>query len=222
MAKFYPLSPSSLNAFQTCPRMFQGQYITKEVPYVESPEQRAGNLEHSAFEERIKDQKPFPKEYERHEWIGERIDKLRDHAEVFAELKLAVDRNFQPCRYNDYDHRYMLCKIDFLAVRAPRAVICDWKSGKPKSNVQQLVFNGKLVFDHYPEIQRADGGLVFTNANMLVPFSLTRNSPQLDELRRDCEHYEASLEHDDFRPTPNGLCAKYCRVHSCPHNGHRA
>ena len=219
MTKFIPISPTSLSTFQTCPRMFEAKYITKEVKFVDTPATLYGNRMHKALEERIRDGKQLPEEFESLEWIGEMFDGLKTGAEVFVERSLAIDRDFKPCSYRAWDTKYVNGKDDVTIIKGSIAITFDWKSGKVKTDTQQLKLLALMTFAHHPQVQEVRSGLVFLQNKTIVPFVTKREDFDIGELLSEFKRYEAAQESGKYLPTPKGLCRQYCDVISCSHNG---
>ena len=93
-----PWSYSSLKLFETCPRKYQAERITKEVPFVQGEAALYGELLHKAAEEYIRDGKAIDPKFD---FIQPYLDKLNAiEGRKICEMKLGVKR---------YDGRLVAC-----------------------------------------------------------------------------------------------------------------
>ncbi len=126
----FPQSFSSLQVFDTCPRQYEAKYITKDVPYVQSPAAKRGDDVHHALEGYLKsggmtrlpaDMAAYTKYAD---WVLDRADK--GGGTVLAERMLAVDADLNPVAYKSRS-RWMGGKIDVSIVYPTLVEVFDWK-----------------------------------------------------------------------------------------------
>ena len=223
--KWWGQSPSSIGAFETCPRKFKAQYLTKETKWVETEANKYGNRMHTALENAIQYNTPLPDEFSElstpikavKQWPGRR----------FAELKLAVDAEFAPC---DWRERHLGCKIDLSVFYKDWVTVLDWKSnGKIPDDryfsTLQLDINAAVLFAHHDSVNNIKAAYYYTRFDMA--------KPQGDEAVYKREDYselkgglndriikiKAAFESDIFPARQNGLCRGHCDVMSCEFNG---
>jgi len=128
-----PWSYSSLKTFETCPRKYQAEKVTKEVPYTETEATIYGTELHKAAEEFIRDGTPIP---ERFSFIQPYMDKLAAYpGEKHCEMKLGVKRaddRLVACGFFDSDV-WFRGVADLVIIDGDRARIIDYKTGKTRS-----------------------------------------------------------------------------------------
>jgi hypothetical protein len=137
----FPQSYSSLSVFETCPRQYEAKYLTKEVPYVQTPAAAWGDLAHSHLEQYLKagGEHQIPgvvpgyeafgpmNAYQRFaDWVLNRAAKRG--GTVLAERSAAVDLNHNPVAYKSKT-RWIGGKIDvtILYPQECAAEVFDWK-----------------------------------------------------------------------------------------------
>ena len=218
-----PWSYSSLKLFETCPRKYQAERITKEVPFVQGEAALYGELLHKAAEEYIRDGKAIDPKFD---FIQPYLDKLNAiEGRKICEMKLGVKR---------YDGRLVACDFfdsevwfrgvaDLVILDGDRAWIVDYKSGKSAkyADIRQLALMAAALFLKYPEVKKIKTSLLFVVSKEFVKedFSKDYGLSIFSELHGLLSARDAAYEADVWNPRPNGLCSRWCQVKSCPHNG---
>ncbi len=142
MKPFPILSPSAISGFEQCPRQWHETKILKKYPFEVTEQISYGKEVHANLEAYTKYKTPLP---EHLEYIAPVIDKCRDDYILAAELKLAINANWEPVDY--WDKTAMLRGvIDFVAVSKKEALIVDWKTGKKKDDPFQLYVYGAMLY----------------------------------------------------------------------------
>lgn len=218
-----PWSYSSLKLFEQCPRRYQAEKVTKEVPFTQNEAALYGEQLHKAAEEYIRDGKPIDPRFE---FIKPYLDKLNAIEGVkFCELKLGVKRT---------DGRLMACDFfdpevwfrgvaDLVIIGGDRAWVVDYKSGKSAkyADVRQLALMAAALFLKYPEIKKIKTSLLFVVSKEFIKedFEKEYGLSVFSELHGLLTAREAAYKADVWNPRPNGLCARWCPVKSCAHCG---
>ena len=218
-----PWSYSSLKLFEQCPRRYQAEKVTKEVPFTQNESALYGEQLHKAAEEYIRDGKPIDPRFE---FIKPYLDKLNAIEGVkFCELKLGVKRS---------DGRLVACDFfdpevwfrgvaDLVIIDGDRAWIVDYKSGKSAkyADTRQLALMAAALFLKYPIVKRIKTSLLFVVSKEFIKedFEKEYGLSVFSELNGLLTAREAAYEADVWNPRPNGLCRKWCPVKSCAHCG---
>lgn len=235
MAQKLPITPTLLDKFLTCPKMYAATYITKESQYTESPAAKHGKLLHASIETYIitKGATQFPPEVSYGlpyaQWILDMA--AQPDIEIKVEASIAMTRNFEPTDwYNKIKAPWMRGKADVLIIdhAKKKSVVVDWKTGKPKDdNTQAHILSlcaartygysdvECLWVNIHPEHENATKGppkVVHHKLSAVQPYT------EFNELFGNIARYEQACDDHTFTPKPNGLCKKYCDVASCPHN----
>lgn len=215
-------SYSALKTFETCPRKYQAEKVTKEVPFVQGEQAIYGEQLHKAAEEYIRDGTPIP---ERFSFIKGYLDQLASYpGEKFCEMKLGVkkvDGRLEACDY--YDPEVWFRGIaDLVIVNGTRARILDYKTGESRyADIRQLALMAAALFLKYPEIEKIKTMLLFVvkKDHRKQDFSAEYGLSIFSELHGLLSALEEAYKSDVWNPRPNGLCRRYCSVSDCPHNG---
>lgn len=114
---------SALEQFRNCPRQYQAERITKEIPYVEGPAQKHGNWVHKMFEDYIASGRALPPELLEFRAI---LDRVCQWPDVKPEWALAIDKEFKPIEYFS-KQAWCRAKVDVWSVDGDLCRIVDWK-----------------------------------------------------------------------------------------------
>ena len=217
-----PWSYSAISAFETCPRQYEAKWVTKEVPYQETPETRWGNDVHNALERYIRDGEPMPSNMTQYKKFADAV--LARPGEVIAEEGVALTWDLKEVSWftkkTAKNPVWFRTKIDVTILNGDTAEILDWKTGKRKDDLDQLKLYALVAFIRYPQVQTVKTGFVWLKEGKLSgPFRFSRKG--FDALMEHwMEKYEALEEAHktgNFPPQPSGLCHGWCPVTSCPH-----
>lgn len=216
-------SYSSLKLFETCPRKYQAEKVTKEVPFEQGEAALYGEQCHKAAEEYIRDGKPIDPRFS---FIQPYLDKLNAIAGAkHCEMKLGVKRQ---------DGRLVACDFfdpevwfrgiaDLVILDGDRAWVIDYKTGKSAryADVRQLALMSAALFLKYPDLKKIKTSLLFVVSKEFVKedFHKEFGLSVFSELNGLLEARSTAYESDVWNPRPNPLCRKWCAVKSCPHYG---
>ena len=218
-----PWSYSSLKLFEQCPRKYQAEKVTKEVPFTQGEAALYGEQLHKAAEEYIRDGKPIDPRFS---FIQPYLDKLNAiEGEKFCELKVGVKRvdgRLEACEFFDPEV-WFRGVADLVILNGNRAWIVDYKSGKSAryADIRQLALMAAALFLKYPEIEVIKTSLLFVVSKEFIKenFSKEYGLSIFAELNGLLTARDAAYENDVWNCKPNSLCRKWCGVTSCPHNG---
>lgn len=216
-------SYSSAKLYETCPKKYEGEKITKEVLFKDTEATIYGKEFHTACEEYIRDGKPLDPRFK---WMLSNLDSLlRLSGEKFCELKLGVkkeDGRLVACDY--YDRAVWFRGIaDLVILDDSRAYVLDYKTGKSSkyADIRQIALMSAALFLKYPKLEKVKGALAFVKTNVTIRETYNRENA----LNIFANYYElleqraVSYATNVWNPKPNGLCRQWCGVKSCPHNG---
>ena len=211
-------SYSRLTSFETCAKKFWHTSVQKDFKEPESSEMAYGSKVHKALELRVGKDKALPSDLAFLEPIAAKFANAT--GAKLVEQQLAITQNFEPTEWYAKD---VWCRaiIDLAIINAPKALIVDWKTGKPGDDFTQIQLAAAMFFLFNPEVNDID----------LMFYWIKTRKPAVKNLQRaDMKHVWSPLvkrvrrytqAHIDvnFAPKPSGLCKKYCPVTSCPHHG---
>lgn len=223
-----PWSPSALNTFKTCGRMYEGLYVSKRVAKTIGPEASHGNRVHSDFEHRLSDDTPLPSDLAGHEDYLRKIDAKPGY--FFTEVAAGFLKDGAKACMVDWKANtppketvWGWFKIDYIKVLEGTEPLCarvfDWKTGKKKDDFTQLAIYALWVFGMFPKVQ-----LVDVRYYWLVDHTESRKVwnreevPELwEKLLPDLRQYRDAFKNDIWTPKRSGLCNGYCGDKACEH-----
>ena len=202
-------SYSSLKQFDTCPKRYYHQRIEKSVKDEGGEAALYGEQVHKALEDRVKDKTPLPKALEKHEELCVSLESVPG-AEVHAELKMVLTKDFTPTGWWDGD-AWIRSKLDVAIVKGKHVAILDYKTGKRKPDPFQLDLFALQAFCHYPEAETAHATFIWLKDDATDTFKYSRKEvPRLKQnMTYKIARVEAALENDNWPAKPSGLCP-YC------------
>lgn len=209
-----PWSFSSLTSFETCPKRYAHIKVYRDVVDVSGEEANWGKIVHKHLEDRIAHGTCLPVSLEPYEKLVAPIVKSTGTT-ILAEQQLAVDNRLQPVKWDD---PAAWCRgIVDLGVLSPnksKAVLLDWKTGKRKTDTDQLKLFAGLAFSHYASINVVRTGFVWLKEGKTdietferkdVPVIWQGFDPRVKRMER-------AYVDNKFPPKPSGLCRKHCPV----------
>lgn len=166
MADFIAYSHSRLNLFNECPKHFWHLNIKKDVIFQQTDAMRAGEVAHKQLELRVSEARPFAPGYEKYEPIAQAV--LRAPGKTFTELKMTIDRQFQPCGYSDWGRAYGRAIVDVMKINRDTAWAGDYKTGSPGyGSEKQLKLSSLFTFIHFPDVQRVTASYIWLKSNTM-------------------------------------------------------
>lgn len=214
---------SKIKEFDTCPRKYEGSYVTKEVVFSDTEATIYGKELHLACEEFIRDGKPLDPRFG---WMLERLETLNKiPGEKHCELKMGIkkeDGRLVACEFFDPDYWFRGI-ADLVIVDGAKGWVIDYKTGKSAkyADLKQIALMSAAMFLKFPQLEKVKGALFFVVANELVKAEYTRENALsiFADLNALLTQREVAYETGVFNEKPNGLCRRYCGVLSCPNNG---
>jgi len=177
-----------------------------------------GNKVHEEMAGSIKSGQPMEGETaEYNEWI----DRVREGpGELFIEQKYAITKDFSPTAWAS-PHAWYRGIGDVVRVNDDVALGLDWKTGAVKEDSVQLALLAQCLFSHFPDVKvvRTEFIWLAHDINTTEIFRREKMGDFWAEFMPRVDKYQKMVETNDFKPTPNGLCKRYCVVTSCPFHG---
>lgn len=216
-------SYSSLTTYIKCPRKYQAEKITREVPREDTEATIYGKAAHLAAEEYIRDGKPIPPQFA---YIQPMLDKLAAlPGEKYCELEMGItikDGKFEACAF-DAEEAWFRGIADLVIINGSECRTVDYKTSKTANyaDTKQLALMAACIFLKFPEVEVVKGGLLFVVAKAFVKaeYKRARRFDIFADLDGTLRQLETSRETNVWNTIPSGLCKKHCGVLSCAHNG---
>ena len=217
-----PWSYSGIKTYDTCPRKYQAEKVTREVKFTDTDATLYGKEIHIVCEEYIRDNKDIPA---KHSYLQPYLDRLKAiEGDKHCEIKVGVkkeDGRLVACDYDDADVWFRgIC--DLFILNGTKGYIVDFKTSKSAryADMRQLHLMAAALFLKHPELQKVKMSLLFVVSKELVTGELTveQGLDIFATLHDLLTQREMSYNTDIWNAKQNGLCGRWCKV-TCPHNG---
>lgn len=206
-----PWSYTSLTGFETCPRRYYITRIAKEIVEPQSQAMIHGNEVHKAIEQDLKGERALPEKYAQY---GPMLTKVKMvPGKRLVEQKVGLTKSYQPTTFFAKDV-WVRGVLDLALVNTDTAVVLDWKTGKPKSDSDQLKLFAGMAFAMYPYVNTVKTGFAWLAHDKLDTAKFTRDDVPIiwREFNNRVARMENAQESGDYPPKPSGLCRSWCPV----------
>ena len=209
-----PWSYTALEDFVNCPRSYYEKRVAKSVKEEKTEAIIWGEVVHKHFENRQAEGTPLPPELAEHEAFMQRLQDMP--GEASTERKIALSRQAKPCGFFDKDVWYRGV-IDYSKIDGDKALLVDYKTGKPHSKFQQLKLFALHTFAERPEVEIIEGTFYWTKTGTRTSEVYFRY--KIDEMWKgflpNLKQYAQAFKEDVWQPRPSGLCNGWCPVKDC-------
>lgn len=195
-----------------CPHQYYRRYITKDFPFVGSPQSEWGNKVHEAFELRIGGGKQLPLEMQ--QW--EQFAKPFEGRDAKCEMKVAITAKAQPCDYWDNKTVWLRGKLDTTLLNGQAAFIADWKTGNSKyEDPYELAIGAMMLKVRYPDLKLVKGAYVWLKENRQGQvYDLSDFKATWVRTNNIVKSIEDDRAKRVFEKRRSGLCG-FCPVEDC-------
>jgi hypothetical protein len=185
--------------------------MTKVVQEPQSAAMLYGNRVHKALELAVKGDARLPKEFEHYQNIVTRIQNAPGRK--FTEHKFGITSSFKPTTFFAKDV-WFRGVIDLNILGQKKAITLDYKTGKPKTDGDQLKLFAVTTFAHHPYLEAVKTGYLWLANDKLDKDEFTREDVPViwQEFIPRVRRMELALEEDKWPPRPSGLCREWCPV----------
>lgn len=208
---------SALQTFENCPRKYYETRIAKSCSDI-GAHNTGGDDDHQAIERFFKHGLKLPQRLQPLEPLFQKI--IAAPGEQYIEYQMCLTEALVPTRFKDFDQGWVRGAADYIKINGPLASYFDWKSGKPRDEIEdQIDLTALMLFRHFPAVQKVNGALYYYNHNKIKPHVVTR----ADESRLWNSFYSRvnvmlnAKRESRYPATPNPLCG-WCAYKACPHN----
>ena len=179
--------------------------------------------ETEALESRIRDGIMLPAEFAHLEPMVAKV--LEFPGIRYVEHKLAFNDNGVPIPYWD-KAGYFRGAADLMIFDQEKGDlrIFDWKSGKPRTNKDQLDRMALAAYQCSKGVKKIRAAFVYPLLAAPVQAETYHDTdmPRLMQLlQHDIKRVDTAIELNQFPPSPSGLCKQWCDVLSCTFNGRK-
>lgn len=211
-------SYSALTTFENCPRKYFVTRVSKTVSDVGS-QNIGGDSEHQSIEHFFKKGLGLPSNLKAMEPLFRHL--IDAPGEQYIELKMCLNEQLQVADAKRFDKTgWVRAAADYVKVNGALATYLDWKSGKPGWEVEdQINLTALMLFKHFPQVERVNGGLYYYNHNKIKPHVVHRHEEALlwNGFYSRVNVMLQAKRDDNYPVTPNKLC-EWCPFRACGHN----
>ena len=218
-------SHSRVNAYLTCPRRMYEVTISKAFQDTFGPEADWGKKVHKALERRLTLGAELPSNMVQYEEQAKMVEGMhkRIGGQLLCEQQMAVTQTLKPCGWFD-KLTWGRCITDVTLVNTERgcAIAIDWKTGKVKDDDRQLALQAAFIFRHYPTVDRVMSAFCWLKEGgkmVHVGFVRANETRLWKQYLPVVRELTDAATNGEWPAKPSGLCARYCPVTSCKHNG---
>lgn len=210
MAGVVPWSYSSLTAFETCPKRF---YLTRISKQVKEPQTEAtlwGNEVHKALELAVAGTKTLAPNFVQYQPI---VDRLRaSPGKKHTEQKFGLTNSFKPTSFFGGDV-WFRGVLDLTIVTPKVGIVLDYKTGKVKTDGDQLKLFAAATFAQHPYLDTVKTGYLWLANDKVTTQDFKKDDVPViwQEFLPRIQRMEAAQEEDKWLPNPSGLCG-WCPV----------
>lgn len=214
---------STLDMYDTCPKKLYHIKVAKDTKDEDSSYSADGKAIHDALYRRVIFGAPLPIPLRHMEKIAAKYSAIPGDKQ--GELKFALDDELSPVGFFDKTVQWRAI-MDLLIANGNRALLVDWKTGKPKEGFAQLKLAAAVVSRHMPEIEHFTCAYVWVNHASVPPSTFTMKKEHMRAVWADnfekVREIEKALKTTTFPATPGDpFPCKWCPVIHCPHNKKR-
>lgn len=212
--KIIAWSFSALEQFRNCPRQYQAEKVTKEVPYKETPQTKQGKWLHKMFEDYLGKNRALPPELLEFKPMLDRLKQTWPN--VQAERKLAINAKFEPVEYFAKD-TWCRGQVDAWSIDGELCRVADWKTGKRKYDYDQLLLMALLTMCTFPQVQRVKAGFFWTQEKAFDVEEFHRKDwhSHWERFLPDVTRLQRAMDLNVWQEQPSGLCNGWCPVQTC-------
>lgn len=206
----FPWSYSSLSTYEQCPRKFYHLRIAKDVKDTMGEAALWGNRVHKALELAVKGTQALPPELAKYNGI---VEALRSApGQKFTEQKFGLTVHHTPTTFFGKDVWFRGI-IDLKIVGKKNAICLDWKTGRVKTDGDQLKLFAATAFAQHPHVQEVHTKYVWLKHDQTTGKKFKREhlpaiwksfEPRLERMKR-------AEDKDRWLPNESPLC-NWCPV----------
>lgn len=214
-------SYSRISDYRTCPARFNFKHNLR-IKEPESPAMiRGGAVDEAvtAYLNGAKRTLPPEKKYGlNYGPLKLRLTQLKK-AGALTQLEYAVDRNWEPCDWKDWDRAWLRAKLDIGLITGTTALVIDNKTGKvyADKHAEQLEIYAAVTWAQHPQVTEIEAQMFYLDQGVAsAPALFTDLKKTIPRLRKKWERIAKPLFTDTkWKATPGSHCSW------CPYSGRK-
>lgn len=206
-------SYTAIKQYNSCPKRYYHQRITKEVKDQPGAATVYGERVHKQLEDYLKaPANALPTESAALKPLCDMFtEQVQGSGQLLVEQEYTLNSNLEPTSWFAPD-AWLRFKLDVLVVRDNNtAIVADWKTGKRRPDFDQLEMFALAVFKFWPEVNKVSSLFIWTKENAIDKeiYRREHEDAMWTKLMTNIHRIERSLETDNWPAKPSGLC-KFC------------
>jgi len=205
---------SGYKDYENCAKQFYEVRVARNFIKQDTPQTLYGKEVHTACENYVRDGTPLAKNYLR---FKPTLDALKEiPGTKYLEHKMALRLDKSACEFDSPDY-WVRGIADYLNVDGDIAHVADYKTGSARyPEPKQLKLMALMTFEHFPKVERVNGGLIFLLHNVFIYEYYEREDiPKMwDAFAGTLSRIQTSYDTGKWNPNPTGLCG-WCPVDTC-------
>ena len=206
-------SYTAIKQYNSCPKRYYHQRITKEVKDQPGAATVYGERVHKQLEDYLKaPANALPAESAALKPLCDMFtEQVQGSGQILVEQEYTLNSNLEPTNWFAPD-AWLRFKLDVLVVRDNNtAIVADWKTGKRRPDFDQLEMFAVAVFKFWPEVTKVSSLFIWTKENAIDKeiYRREHEDAMWTKLMTNIHRIEKSLETDNWPAKPSGLC-KFC------------
>lgn len=206
-------SYTAIKQYNSCPKRYYHQRITKEVKDQPGAATVYGERVHKQLEDYLKaPANALPVESAALKPLCDMFtEQVQGSGQLLVEQEYTLNSNLEPTSWFAPD-AWLRFKLDVLVVRDNNtAIVADWKTGKRRPDFDQLEMFALAVFKFWPEVTKVSSLFIWTKENAIDKeiYRREHEDAMWTKLMTNIHRIEKSLETDNWPAKPSGLC-KFC------------
>lgn len=207
---------SAYSDFDNCPYKYYRVRVAKDISDVTQTNAQ-GDDYHKDFENYVAKGMRLRSELVRY---TPALDKLkRAPGQIITEGKFALDQNYQPCGFKDWDNAWVRAITDYSVINGALCSTLDYKFGKPRKDSDQNALVAAVLMHTYPQLQMVKTAYWYVLHDKFVHDQFTRQDiPAIwNRFLPTINKMVQAKRTNDWPKNKNPLCG-WCPVHDCPFN----
>ena len=206
-------SYTAIKQYNSCPKRYYHQRITKEVKDQPGAATVYGERVHKQLEDYLKaPANALPAESVALKPLCDMFtEQVQGSGQILVEQEYTLNSNLEPTSWFAPD-AWLRFKLDVLVVRDNNtAIVADWKTGKRRPDFDQLEMFALAVFKFWPKVTKVSSLFIWTKENAIDKeiYRREHEDAMWTKLMTNIHRIEKSLETDNWPAKPSGLC-KFC------------
>jgi hypothetical protein len=215
--KQFSWSYSRLHGYEDCPRRFHETQVLKNWGEERSEQLAWGDMVHKAMATALRENSPLPTKLKILQHWVDKVANTKGELLVEDDCRWAITREFKPVPWFS-KQAWMRVMADAVKLDDNVALVVDWKTGKSINvDPMQLVITSLMMFLQFPKLLCVRSEFIWLQEDDRTTQVLYRHeaADHWAEIMPRVLKMETAFHAENFPPTPNRFCKRWCSVRTC-------